>query len=62
MGLIDVLRRFRVVDAHAHNWNLFADTAYMRLRELLPEKEMNTFAQMYYLEQRKRMANSKEWL
>ena len=40
----------------------YADTAYMRLRELLPEKEMNTFAQMYYLEQRKRMANSKEWL
>jgi uncharacterized protein len=30
MGLIDELRRFRVVDAHAHNWNLFADTAYMR--------------------------------
>lgn len=29
MGLIEELQRFRVIDAHAHNWNLFADTAYL---------------------------------
>ena len=29
MGLIDTLRRFRVVDAHAHNWSQFADNAYL---------------------------------
>ena len=30
MGLIEELRRFRVIDAHAHNWSLFADTAYLQ--------------------------------
>ena len=29
MGLIEELQRFRVIDAHAHNWSLFADTAYL---------------------------------
>ncbi len=30
MGLIDELARFRVIDAHAHNWSHFADTDYLR--------------------------------
>ena len=29
MGLIDTMHQFRVIDAHAHNWNLFADTDYL---------------------------------
>ena len=29
MGLIEQLQRFSVIDAHAHNWSLFADTAYL---------------------------------
>ena len=29
MGLMEELRQFRVVDAHVHNWSLFADTAYL---------------------------------
>lgn len=29
MGLIDELRRFRVIDVHIHNWSLFADTDYL---------------------------------
>ena len=28
MSLLDELQRFRVIDAHAHNWSLFADTEY----------------------------------
>ena len=28
MGLIEELRKFRVIDAHAHNWSLFADNAF----------------------------------
>ena len=29
MGLIEELQRFRVIDAHAHNWSLFAETDYL---------------------------------
>ena len=28
--LMDQLRRFRVIDAHAHNWSHFADADYLR--------------------------------
>jgi predicted TIM-barrel fold metal-dependent hydrolase len=29
MALMEELRRFKVIDAHAHNWSLFADTEYL---------------------------------
>jgi predicted TIM-barrel fold metal-dependent hydrolase len=29
MGVMEELRRFRIVDAHVHNWSLFSDTDYM---------------------------------
>ena len=29
MGLMDELSAFKVIDAHAHNWSLFADTGYL---------------------------------
>ena len=29
MGLMEELRSFRIVDAHAHNWGLFSDTGYL---------------------------------
>ncbi len=30
MGLMDQLQRFSVIDAHAHNWNRFIDSDYLR--------------------------------
>ena len=41
MGLIDTLRRFRVVDGHAHNWNQFSDDAY--LAECMDRFELEGF-------------------
>lgn len=29
MGLIDELRRYRVIDVHIHNWSLFTDSGYL---------------------------------
>ncbi len=42
--LMDQLRRFRVIDAHAHNWSHFADADY--LRECLDRFELRAMVML----------------